>query len=587
MKLLPESALHQIGERLARLYGGDIAPRLMQRLILLVQRHDLALSKRARPDGVLWDQRDNVLITYGDMVHAPHEDHLATLRRFLSQRLSDSIRIVHLLPFFPYSSDEGFSVMEYREVNPALGGWDEVRDIGEDFDLMFDLVLNHCSSRCCWFEHYMSGIAPYRDYFIEVDPQTDLSAVVRPRTSALLTPVQTPGGERHVWTTFSADQIDLNFANQDVLFEFIDILLSYVRHGARVIRLDAIAYLWKEIGSSCLNLPQAHEVVKLFRDILEMLAPGVLLLTETNLPHAQNTSYFGDGDEAHMVYQFSLPPLLLHALHTGSTRYLTSWVAALPELPPGCTFLNFTASHDGIGVRPLEGLVPDAELQALADGIYQRGGQISSYTREDGSFRPYEFNITYYDALGEPGHPDSDLHIARFLCSQTVMLALKGVPAIYFHSLTATHNDHVGVDRTGHARAINRRRWDEEELNALLDDTSTATARVFHEYVKLLRLRAQHPAFHPDAGQAVLELEDGLLGVLRTAPDARELMVCVSNLGSDQREFDLGAIATGAGLAAGRWHELLKDHAIDTGAGTAMVTLGPYQSAWLRGPAHA
>jgi len=448
---------------------------------------------------------------------------------------------------------------------------------------MFDLVLNHCSSRSPWFDCYMSGIAPFRGYFIEVEPGTDLGAVVRPRTSHLLTPVQTRAGRRYVWTTFSADQIDLDFANQDVLFEFLDILLSYVRHGARIIRLDAIAYLWKEIGSSCINLPQTNEVVKLLRDILEMLAPGVLLLTETNLPQEQNSSYFGDGDEAHMIYQFSLPPLLLHALHTGSTRYLKDWAALLPELPAGCTYLNFTASHDGIGVRPLEGLVPESELQALADGIRQRGGRVSSYTREDGSESPYEFNISYYDALGDPGHSDSDLHMARFLCSQVVMLALKGIPAIYFHSLTATHNDHIGVERNGQARSINRRRWGEAELNALLDDSSTATSRVFHEYVRLLRLRAAHPAFHPDAAQVVLELEDGLFGLLRTVQDARELMVCVSNLSPDTRTFDLAAVATRAGASGRYWHELIKDQPVVVGAGAARVVLEPYQNVWLLG----
>jgi sucrose phosphorylase len=581
MKLLPESILHRLGERLARLYGEELAPRLTQRLILQVQRHDLVLGKRASPDGNLWDQRDNVLITYGDMILAPHEDHLVTLNRFLSQRLKDAIRIVHLLPFFPYSSDDGFSVMDYREVNPALGGWPDVHSIGKNFDMMFDLVLNHCSSRNSWFDYYMRGIAPFRDYFIEVEPGTDLGAVVRPRTSPLLTPVQTPAGERFVWTTFSDDQVDLDFSNQDVLFEFLDILLSYTRHGARIIRLDAIAYLWKQIGSSCINLPQTHEVVKLLRDVLEMLVPGVLVLTETNLPQEQNTGYFGNGDEAHMVYQFSLPPLLLHALHTGSSRYLRDWAVSLPELPAGCTYLNFTASHDGIGVRPLEGQVPESELQALAVGIQQRGGRISYYARGNGSEIPYEFNITYYDALGEPGHTDSELHVQRFMCSQAVMLALQGIPAIYFHSLTATHNDQIGVDHNGHARAINRRRWREAELNELLDDASTATSRVFHEYVRLLQVRSAHPAFHPDAGQVVLELQDGLFGLLRTAPDAGERIICINNLSPGAHAFDLAAVAARAGMPGTHWHELINDQPVTAGSGAARMVLEPYRYVWL------
>jgi len=120
----------------------------------------------------------------------------------------------------------------------------------------------------------------------------------------------------------------------------------------RIARLDAVAFLWKELGTNCLHLPETHELVKLFRDVCEIVAPRAIILTETNVPHAENVSYFGQGDEAHMVYQFSLPPLLLHAFITGNGQYLTHWASGLEPPPAGCTFFNFTASHDGVGVRP-------------------------------------------------------------------------------------------------------------------------------------------------------------------------------------------------------------------------------------------
>jgi len=483
------------------------------------------------------------------------------------------------LPFYPSSSDEGFSVIDYREVDPALGSWRDVQAIGEDFGLMFDLVLNHASSQSKWFKQFINGVAPYRDYFIDIEADTDLSAVVRPRTSPLLTPAQTPSGERYIWTTFSADQIDLNFSSQDVLFEFLDILLLYLQNGTRIVRLDAIAYLCKQVGTSCINLPQTHEVVKLLRDVLDMLAPDVLLLTETNVPHEQNISYFGDGDEARMVYQFSLPPLLLHALHTGSSRYLSAWASSLQDPPAGCCFLNFSASHDGIGVRPLEGLIPDPELQDLVDTIRKRGGHVSSYSRSDGSQRPYELNIGWYDALADPEYRDSDGHIARFLCSQTLVMALKGIPAVYFHSLTATHNDPAGVQRSGQPRSINRKRWQAGELNSLLDEAATPTSRVFQEYTRLLRLRAEHCAFHPDGAQRVLQLEDSLFGIERASPDETERLFCISNLTPRTRQLD----AEQFGQAAGEheWHDLIEGQSYAFG-GDATLILQPWQTLWLK-----
>ncbi len=585
MKVLPVEIMRRICARLQRLYGAKAAPRLAERLELLTDRYNLGGTCPLPGAGPLWDQGDALLITYADMVKAPQEPPLATLHRFLESRLRGALSGVHILPFFPYSSDEGFSVIDYRKVDEALGSWEDIHRIAGEFKLMFDLVLNHASRNSAWFANFQAGIAPERDYFIVSDPEADLSAVVRPRTSPLLTPIQTPHGEKWVWTTFSPDQIDLNFANPDVLFEFLDILLLYIQNGARIIRLDAIAYLWKEPGTPCINLPQTHEVVKLLRDVVDMLAPGTLLLTETNLPHEQNISYFGAGDEAHMVYQFSLPPLLLHALYTGNTRYLQAWASGLSAPPPGCTYLNFTASHDGIGVRPLEGLVPAEEIQQVVDNVRHRGGLVSTRSTADGQESPYELNITYFDALGEPGHADTERHIARFLCSQTVMLSLRGIPAVYFHSLTATHNDHVGVDRSGQARAINRRRWEEHELNALLEDPAGATSRVFHAYTRLLRIRSEHRAFHPDGAQRVLDLDEGLFGLARSAPDESETIFAVFNMTGEMRSLDTTRLLP-EGISQdddGSWTELIEEQAVEVRP-DGSLELRPYETLWLLQP---
>jgi len=373
MVVVERRVYERIRERLGRLYGEAALPRLMDRLQLIIGRYGVGADCLPEAAGCApWDQTDAVLISYGDMVCASQEAPLATLRRFLEQHVGDAISSLHLLPLFPYSSDDGFAVIDYRQIDPALGRWADLDALADDYRLMLDLVINHVSSQSRWFRAYTNGMAPERHYFIEVDPKADLSAVVRPRTSALLRSVQTPYGERHVWATFGQDQIDVDFSNPDVLFEYLDILLFYVHHGAQIIRLDAIAYLWKQLGTSCIHLPQTHEIVKLLRDLLNLVAPRVLVVTETNVPHAENISYFGNGDEAHLVYQFSLPPLLLHAMHSGNGRYLTEWAAALAPPPPGCTYFNFTASHDGIGVRPLEGLLPQSQR-----GVgWSRGGVI-------------------------------------------------------------------------------------------------------------------------------------------------------------------------------------------------------------------
>ncbi|MCB1120747.1 MAG: alpha-amylase, partial [Verrucomicrobiae bacterium] len=361
-KVIDRAQFDQVKRRLHRLYG-DQAERCIERFLMMVGAYGVGLNPF--PVDELWNERDVVLITYGDSIRKEGEAPLQTLRTFCNRRLKGAIKVVHILPFYPWSSDDGFSVKDYRAVDPELGDWKDVDAFSDDFNLMFDLVANHCSSKSGWFKEYVGGILPFNTYFKEGSPEDDLSDVIRPRTSPLLTKFETRDGPRYVWTTFSADQVDLNWENPDVFFEFLDILLFYISQGARIIRLDAIAFLWKTVGTSCLHLTETHEIVKLYRDILGILAPHVILLTETNVPHEENISYFGQGDEAHMVYQFSLPPLLLHGLLTENPKPLKSWAESLGDIPSGCTFFNFTSSHDGIGVRPLQGLLPDKELDKL------------------------------------------------------------------------------------------------------------------------------------------------------------------------------------------------------------------------------
>ncbi len=575
IKNLDIHALERMRTRFNRLYGPNEVEHLMERMVALVGRYGIGLEGYSHEDR--WDERTAVLITYGDMVQNGEEPPLRVLKRFADQYLAGAVNTIHILPFCPYSSDDGFSVIDYRVVDAKLGDWADVQEIGREFRLMFDLVLNHCSRKSKWFADYVGDIAPYRNYFIEADPSSDLSAVTRPRALPLLTPVHTRHGDTHLWTTFSDDQMDLDFSNPDVLFEFLDILLYYIAKGASIIRLDAIAYLWKQAGTNCIHLEQTHEVVRMMRDLLEMVAPDVVLLTETNVPHEENISYFGSGDEAHMVYQFSLPPLLLHGLVNGNSSYLTQWAASLDELPKTCTFFNFTASHDGIGMRPLQGIVPDDEISKLAAHVKALGGHVSSKTNSDGSESPYELNITYFDAMGDGADSVSDLHIDRFLCSQTIAMELCGVPALYFHSLTATRNYTEGVAETGRARTINRRKWKEEELTAVLSDARSPTARVLKECLNRLQLRSQNKVFHPGAKQQIINLGPEWFVAIRERRQAR--VVCISNFTGEYRELKVDERLYRLNRADSCSDILTGNRYMGDGK---VIPFAPYQTVWLQ-----
>ncbi len=553
-----------IEQRLQRIYGYQ-PPAIAG---LLAEEAARVTSNR-RQKATPWSEQDVILITYGDSIRQEGEQPLATLNTFLDDHLSGSISHVHILPFFPYSSDDGFSVIDYYRVNPELGDWKAVENMTKNYRLMADLVVNHISQHSTWFQNYLKGREPGAGFFIEADPGEDLSRVVRPRSLPLLTPVETEHGKRWVWTTFSDDQIDLNFRNPQVLLEMMKVFLFYMEQGAQIIRLDAIAFLWKEPGTSCLHLPQTHEVVKLMREIMQYVDPNAVLITETNVPNKENLSYFGAGDEAHMVYQFSLPPLLLYALHTADSTYLTRWASTLTEIPEGCTFFNFTASHDGIGVRPLEGLLPDEEIRTLAEAMKSYGGRISTKRNADGSDSPYEMNITYLDALKYTRAGEDRLQTERFICSQTIMMSFKGIPAFYIHSLIGTHNFEEGVAETGMNRTINRRKWDAGELAAKLESDSEHR-HILEELSRRIFIRKSIPEFHPDAPQHIWE-DTGRLLILERGSEHNLIMM--ANLSGE-------SVATPAipDPAGDKYIDRLSDIAFHPGR----HHLKPYQVVWLK-----
>jgi sucrose phosphorylase len=360
-----------------------------------------------------------------------------------------------------------------------------------------------------------------------------------------------------------------------VLAEMVDLLLFYAQHGADFIRLDAVAYLWKAIGTPCIHLPNTHRVVQIFRAALDAVAPHVRLITETNVPHAENVAYFGDGyNEAQLVYNFALPPLVLHALQTGDARMLSQWAGSLALPSRRVTFLNFLASHDGIGLNPVRGILSERESAGLVARTRALGGLVSEKFNSDGSRSPYELNINYFDALCF-APADEATCIERFLAAHAIMCALVGVPAIYFHSLFGSRGWPEGVRRLGYNRAINREKLSREMLERELADKGTRRARVFSRLAHLLRARATCPALHPFGDQRALDAGPAIFALLRSAPDDRSRLLCLVNVSAQPQLVHLP------------WRALLGTNMRDLISGARLsvhgpsLELAPYQARWL------
>jgi sucrose phosphorylase len=550
----------QIKDSLKVLYP-DCFEKVFQAVLALIEKWQREYFPKYR-----WvDNSDVLMITYGDAVCKKGEAPLATLQQFMEAEFHDSINIIHLLPMFPYSSDDGFSVIDFRQINPEMGTWKDIEKLNAGYDLMFDAVINHVSRESAWFKGFTEGNPAYRDFFITANPDGDYTKVVRPRSLPLLTKVETSEGPQYVWTTFSDDQIDLNYKNPAVLLEILDILLLYAGKGGRFIRFDAIGFAWKEEGTSCMHLPQVHEMVKLMRAVLQSCAPLCSIITETNVPHADNISYFGSGhDEAALVYQFPLPPLVLFSFLKQDASRLSQWAASLEPTGNDTAYFNFLASHDGIGLRPVEDILNDAEKEFMVKETLARGGQIGYRSLSDGSEVPYELNINYLDAIAGD-ETDTQRQAQKFMASQCILLSMMGLPAIYYHSLFGSHGDPAAYKESGIKRRINREKLDAGVLLNELHQSGTLRNLVVSRYKQLICLRKTLQAFHPNSPQRVLCLEPEVFALLR-GERPEQILVLVNVSG---RQVTVQPGRAGTDLVSGE------------ACGPA-VNLAPWQYRWIR-----
>lgn len=518
----------QILKKLLSLYGKKEGKKTFGSLSELLARYRGSIPAK----NFELSEKDLVLITYPDSFLGEDKKPLSSLKSFLSKYLKDTVTIVHILPFFPYSSDDGFSVIDYFSINPELGSWEYIEAIENDFILMVDAVINHISSHSREFKGFLKGDERYRNFFITVDENFDTSRVFRPRALPLTTTFETSMGNLKLWTTFSADQIDLNYRSPDVLLFIIEVLLFYIARGASIIRLDAVAFLWKESGTRCLNLPQTHTIIKILRNITDLIAPHVKLITETNLPHEDNISYFGDeDDEAHMVYNFALPPLVAHAIITENASYLTEWASTLQKRGKSTYFYNFTASHDGVGLIPVHSILPRREIEKLIRTTELHWGKLGLKDNPDGKKSVYELNITYFDLLSNPFSKEPlEKQVSRFIASQAILLSMAGLPALYYHSFLGSRNYYEGVKKTGMNRSINREKLELKLVERELQKRDTICSQVFSGLKKLIEVRRMHSSFHPSGSQRVLRLHPGIFAVERVSPDGKESVLCITNV---------------------------------------------------------
>jgi glucosylglycerate phosphorylase len=555
------------------LYGEAPAPELEKAFEMLVSK-----SREGRPSAVSAEkgeltEGDCMLITYGDQVRSSGQSPLSTLTNFLSERVAKTISAVHILPFYPSSSDDGFSVMDYYSVDPELGTWEDVESLGGNFDMMFDAVFNHASAQGVWFQKFLRQEGGWESAFFTVSGEPDLSKVVRPRALPLLTEFETEAGRKRVWTTFSADQADINFSDPRMLLRILEVLLFYVSKGARYIRLDAIAFLWKIPGTSCIHLEQTHRAIQLMRAVLDEVAPEVQLITETNVPHSDNVSYFGDGsNEAQLVYNFALPPLVFHTIRTGDATRLRRWAQALVLPSERVTFFNFLASHDGIGLNPARGILDPGEIDALVQAAVDHDGFVSYKNNPDGTKSPYELNISYFDALSNPTTEES-LHtqVARFLAAHAIVFALRGLPGIYFHSLFGSRGDRKGAEESGIPRRINRKKLEVAALEAELDQPDGLRAQVFAGMHSMLAARASHPAFNPFAEQEIPDAPPDLFLITRKAANGTRV-ICATNVTPSAISFPLPPDSSDWKPLAG----------FAESSADKQVFLPPYGVAWLQ-----
>ena len=488
-------------------------------------------------------EKTSLIICYGDSIYSNKKSSISLFKIFFQKKLKNYFNTIHFLPFYPSSSDSGFSVKDHYKIENKLGNWSDIKKISKSNDIMADMVINHSSARGLWFRNFLKNKKPGKNYFLTIDSKFDTSKVIRPRDHKLLKKINIFNKKEYLWRTFSADQLDLNFKNPSVLLRFIKIMINLINHGVTVFRLDAIAYLWKESGTKCINLKQTHEIIKLLRTICSYLNVETIIVTETNLPEKENLTYFGKNDEANWIYNFSLPPLLIHAFLFENSSYLNQWSKKLPITKNGNSYLNFISSHDGIGIRPTEGIFNKKVLNNFLKRLKKNGSKFSYRKVKNKSKKVYEANITVFDALKKTDYDSKGKFLLeRYVSAHSIMISLEGIPAIYFNSLFGKSNDEAKYIITGNNRDVNRYKWNYKNISKKLSNKNSKQSIFFQKISNLLSIRRKQKAFHPNASRHNINLGSKIFSFKRISINKKQTVICITNLSSKIQRANLNKI---------------------------------------------
>ncbi len=529
-------------------------------------------NKKNRLNKINISEKTSLIISYGDNIYSSQSSSMKIFQKFFQKNLEKLFDTIHFLPFYPSSSDSGFAVKDHYQIDRKIGNWSDLKKISKSKKIMADVVINHASARGLWFKNFLKRKRPGKDYFLTVNSKFNTSKVVRPRDHKLLKKIKIFEKNDYLWRTFSPDQIDLNFKNPSVLLRFIKIIIHLINNGVTIFRLDAIAYLWKQNDTKCINLSQTHEIIKLLRVVTSLLNIQTLIITETNLPEKENLSYFGKNNEANWVYNFSLPPLLIHAFLFENSLYLNQWSRKLPSTKHGNCYLNFIASHDGIGIRPTEGILNEKTLSSFLKRLKKNGSKFSYRKVQNKSKKVYEANITVFDALKKSDFdPKGLFFLERYISAHAIMISFEGVPAVYFNSLFGKSNDEAKYIITGNNRDVNRYKWNFNNITTKLRDKKSKQSIFYRNIGALLKIKRKQKAFHPNASRININLGSKIFCFKRISKDKKQSIICMTNLSSKIQTPNFKKI--------GNHRDLLNSN-LKFREGTSLI-LKPFQTVWL------
>ena len=571
--MLKKDFSEKVKKYLFEIYSNDLSKKQINNLYLDIKSIFTEEIKDKKKE--LWSEKDVLLITYADSIIKKNQKNLITLSNFLTKYCKE-FTYVHILPFFPFSSDDGFAVEDYKKIKKEHGSWNDLKKITKSFKIMVDLVINHCSSRNRLFKNFLENKDPGKEFFISSQKKFPTSKkIVRPRSSDLSKKVLINGKDNYVWCTFGHDQVDFNFKNPSVLIYFFEIIKFYLDQNIKALRLDAVAFLWKELGTRCINLPQTHNIIRLIRLIIDNFYNKTLIITETNIPSHENLTYFGNNNEAHCIYNFSLAPLLIHAIISGNSFYLKKWSRGMPPAQENNSYLNFLSTHDGIGMRPVEGILPEMEVKKYFRFFKKQGG-LFSYRTNKGKKSVYEVNITLLEALKECYNGKDKYIFDRFVLAHTILFSMEGIPAIYIQNFLGSKNDNIKVKKTNSFRSINRKNWNYDSLTKIINNKSTINNKILNSIKTLIVLRKKQIAFHPNATQFTLQLGDIFFGLWRQSIDRSQSIFCISNLTNKKQKISLLDINL---ISTNSWFDLLTKKRIKN-IGDELF-FKPYQTYWI------